>query len=138
MSSESHMKDMEIICRDVLTGKELAEDAILFFGSTEQKIMDFYRAASNLNIEIRSRHVMEMLKKFIKGDVTVEYLKEWALFILMTGAFGTPDYMSDRTFRYDPMWTILGMLSAPEIDGRVTPKIAHKYIEELWSIKEDR
>jgi len=128
---------LEKICYDVLHGAMTPEEAELSFGHKRSQKMAFYCAAHDLAIEIRPKVVINMLNHFLNGKKTPEQLKEWALFILMAGAFATPNREQDETLRYDPMWTILGKLSAPEIDGEITLEIAKKYIKELESIKEE-
>lgn len=129
--------DISEICHNVLYGKMAPEVAESFFGHEKSKKMDFYCVTHDVNIEIRPKVVVDMLRCFLQGKKTIEQLKEWALFILMTGAFITPNRELDETFRYDPMWTILGKLSTPEIDGRITASIAQEYIEQLQAIKEE-
>jgi len=128
-----HISELKNDCIRVLKGKMQPEAVIRKHGDEER----FYRVANNLEVEIRPTLVINMLNSFIKGEKTKEQLKEWANFITLTGAFATPNWKNDNTFRYDPMWDVLGRLSTPEIDGELTTRAAKEYITELKLIKED-
>lgn len=118
---------VEDLCLDVLRGKISPEEAKSHF-KHEQLL---YRLTSDLEIEILPKTIASILRGFLKHTINENEIKEWALFVLMSDAFVTPNWREDNSFQYDDMWTILARLSAPEIDGKITEELIKKYILEL-------
>ena len=74
---------------------------------------------------------INFLQLYLSNQKTEEEVKDWALFLLMTDAFSTPDVEGDY---FDPLWDIINELSCPEIDGILTKERALSYVEELQKL----
>jgi hypothetical protein len=89
-------------------------------------------------------HVME---KFLQNEIDEWFVKEWALFILMMDCYVSPNYeyyISDTCSdingeiadKYECVWYVVQQLSAPEIDGKLTPDKAREHIQFLQDFME--
>lgn len=87
---------------------------------------------SRLNLIITPNHVKEALLKWSSGLIPADVLVDWARFILMAGCFETPE--KDNFFFYDDLWTILGEISSPDTDGKLTAKRVNEYLQVLSKI----
>jgi hypothetical protein len=54
--------------------------------------------------------------------MTAADLRDWALFIVLTGAYRSPEPPSEDEDWCDPMWDAVHELAAPEIHGSITPE----------------
>jgi len=82
--------------------------------------------------------IIHVLEKFLQGEIDEWFVKQWALFILMMDCYVSPnfeyyinhnDYQADD--KYEDVWYVVQQLSAPEIDGELTPEKAEEHISFL-------
>ena len=120
------MDNIQELCKKILKGDESFNNII---GSEKEKSI-FCRNTNNFELELLPQDVINFLHLYLLHRKTEHEVKDWALFILMSGAFSTPTPKED-CFHYDLLWTIIGELSCPEIDGELTKERALGYIYEL-------
>jgi len=93
-------------------------------------------------VPLHPLNIIHILEKYLQEEINEDFVKEWALFVLMMDCYRQPndeycDVHSDDAAddKYEPMWYVIQQLSAPEIDyseRKLTPQQARKHIEELY------
>ncbi len=119
------MDNIQELCKKILKGDESFNNVV----NSEIEKSIFCRNTNNFELELLPQDVINFLQLYLLNKKTNNEVKDWALFILMSGAFSTPEVEED-CFYYDLLWTIVGELSCPEIDGKLTKERALNYISE--------
>ncbi len=120
------MDNIQELCKKILKGDESCDNVV----NNEREKNIFCRNTNDFELELLPQDVINFLQLYLLNKKTDEEVKGWALFILMSGAFFTPDVEKD-CFHYDLLWTIVGELACPEVDGKLTKERALNYISEL-------
>jgi len=91
-----------------------------------------------VRVPLHPLNIIHILEKFLQNEIDEWFVKQWALFILMMDCYEQPnneycnehdDYASED--KYEAMWHVVQQLSAPEIDGELTPEKAEEHISFL-------
>jgi len=123
------MNNLEEKCKKVLSG-ELNVDEFFKDCHTRRSIQELYSLTSDLDIPITPEDVISYLNAFINDKKSAEEAAEWALFIIMSGAYNRNSDNKPEDY-YDHMGFIIEQMSCPAIDGVLTKERARGYIAEL-------
>ena len=118
------MDNIQDLCKKILVGDVSFSETV----KSEREKNIFCRSTNNFELELLPQDIINFLHLYISNKKTDDEVKDWALFLLMTDAFTTPNIESDY---FDSLWDIINELSCPEIDGKLTKERALKYISEL-------
>jgi hypothetical protein len=99
-------------------------------GLTQHATFDFdsnpayvnYRENCPAELELTPAPVRAALQDYLSGGMTAADLRDWAIFIVLGGAYRSPEPPSDDEDCFDAMWDARHELAAPEIHGRITPE----------------
>ena len=108
-------------------------------GLTEYATVDFdsnpafvnYRKSCPAEIELTPGAVRAALQDYLAGGMTAADLRDWAIFIVLSGAYRSPEPPSNDEDWFDPMWDTVHELAAPEVHGAITPEEAHAKLAGL-------
>ena len=120
------MDNIQELCKKILKGAESFDNIV----NSEREKSTFCRNTNDFELELLPQDVINFLQLYLLNKKTDDEVKNWALFILMSGAFSTPNVEED-CFHYDLLWTIVGELYCPEIDGKLTKDRTLNYMTEL-------
>ena len=71
------------------------------------------------------------LEAYLRGDMSASELRDWALFITLSGAFRTPEPPAEDEDWFDPMWDAVHDLACPEVHGAITPENVREKLGKL-------
>ena len=97
-----------------------------------------YRRPISEEVEIRPTHVRAALGEYLQGRFAAKQLRDWCLFIVLTGHFKAPAPPADNEDWYDSLWDTVHDLAAPEVHGRITPEMVRAKFEALAQYGDDR
>ncbi len=126
-SAHTSMTDFEALLRSVLTRRiparegmrGLAAFATVDFDATPAYVN--YRQPCSAEVELTPPSVRDALTAYLAGYMTARELRDWAIFITLSGAFHTPAPPANDEDWYDPLWDALHDLACPEMHGAITP-----------------
>ena len=81
-----------------------------------------YRQSCPEEVELSPTAVREALEAYLRGEMSSSELRDWALFITLSGAFVTPEAPPDDEDWFDPVWDAVHDLACPEVHGALTPE----------------
>jgi len=118
------MDNIQDLCKKILIGEVSFSNVV----RSEREKNIFCRNTNNFKLELSPQDVINFLQLYISNKKIEAEVKDWALFLLMTDAFSTPNIETDY---FDSLWDIINELSCPEVDGKLTKERALNYISEL-------
>ena len=131
------MTNFEALLRSVLTRRippregmrGLREYATVDFDSNPAYVQ--YRQSCPAEVELSPAPVRAALEDFLAGGMTATELRDWAIFIVLTGAYRSPKPPGNDEDWFDPMWDAVHDLAAPEIHGSITPEAVRAKVTSL-------
>lgn len=118
------MDNIQDLCKKILIGEVSFSEVV----KSEREKNIFCRNTNDFELELLPQDVINFLQLYVSNKKTGAEVKDWALFLLMTDAFSTPNIETDY---FDLLWDIINELSCPEIDGKLTKERALNYISGL-------
>ena len=108
-------------------------------GLSEYATVDFnanpayvdYREPCPDEVDLTPGAVRGALESFLADEMTAKDLRDWALFVTLSGAFNTPQPPSDDEDWFDPMWDVVHDLACPEVHGAITSDSVHDHLDAL-------
>ncbi len=58
-------------------------------------------------------------------------LRDWCLFVVLTGHYHAPEPPADDEDWYDDLWDTVHDLAAPEVHGEITPNVVKEKLSKL-------
>jgi hypothetical protein len=90
-----------------------------------------YRQSCPDAIELSPDAVRGALAAYLAGEMSAQELRDWALFITLSGAYHSPEPPPDDEDWFDPMWDAVHDLACPEVHGRITPESVREKLRTL-------
>jgi hypothetical protein len=90
-----------------------------------------YRQSCPDDIELTPQAVRSALEAYLAGEMSAQELRDWALFITLSGAYRTPEPPPNDEDWFDPMWDAVHEVASPEVHGRITPESVREKIGTL-------
>jgi hypothetical protein len=92
-------------------------------------------------VELTVPAVRHALEAFLAGEASAQELRDWAIFITLSGRFSTPQAPAHDEYWYDPLWDAVHDLASPEVHGPITSEsvtgLLHAF-ERFESRSDDR
>lgn len=90
-----------------------------------------YREPCPDEVELNPAAVRGALAAYLSKEMSEKELRDWALFVTLSGAFNSPELPPDDEDWFDPMWDAVHALAAPEVHGSITPALVQEKLETL-------
>jgi hypothetical protein len=90
-----------------------------------------YREPCPDEIDLTPEAVRGALEAFLAEQMTAKDLRDWALFVTLSGAYNTPQHNSDDEDWFDPMWDVVHDLACPEVHGAITSEGVRDHLDTL-------
>jgi len=122
------MSTFRALLRSLLTRRIPPREAIRALGEFARVDFDSnpayveYRQACPDEVELAPTAVRDALEAYVRGDMSGSELRDWALFITLSGAFVTPEPPPEDEDWFDPVWDAVHSLACPEVHGAITPE----------------
>jgi hypothetical protein len=138
------MTEFEALLTSALTLRIPPSEAIR--GLSAYAIADFdsnpayvnYRQPISEEVEMRPSHVRAALGEYLQGRLTAKQLRDWCLFIVLTGHYKAPAPPAHDEDWYDDLWDTVHDLAAPEVAGRITADLVRAKVQALARYGDDR
>ena len=90
-----------------------------------------YRKSISDEVELRAEHVAHALSEYLCDRLSAKGLRDWALFIALSGHYRNPTPPEEDEDWFDLMWDVVHELAAPEVHGAITPELVRKKLRGL-------
>ncbi|SRR6266566_572796 len=90
-----------------------------------------YRKPIGEEVEVLPSHVRAALEEYLNGRFSSKQLRDWCLFVVLTGHYHAPEPPADDEDWYDDLWDTVHDLAAPEVHGEITPNIVREKLSKL-------
>ncbi len=97
-----------------------------------------YRKHIGEEVEIRPEHVRAALREFLAGRFSAKELRDWCLFIVLSGHYKAPEPPQQDEDWYDDLWDTVYDFAAPEVHGEITSDAASEKLVALERYGDDR
>ena len=115
--------------------RELGQFAVVNLDSNPAYIR--YRDHCPGQVELTPNAVRQALQAFVDGSMAASDLRDWALFVTLSGAFSTPTPPAEDGDWFDPMWDAVHDLACPVVHGPITTESVATYVARLGRYGDD-
>ena len=89
-----------------------------------------YTQAAPSEVELDPAAVREALEAFLRDDTPAAEMRDWALFIALSG-FCSPQTPPEDDDWFDPLWDAIHEMACPEVHGPITRANLARYLDSF-------
>ena len=90
-----------------------------------------YNRAAPDEVELSPAAVHQALAGFLQDDTPALEMRDWALFIVLSAGFRSPETPGDDDDWYDPLWDAIHDMACPEVHGPITRENLRRYLDSF-------
>ena len=90
-----------------------------------------YRQPIGEEVELMPAHVRAALHEYLKGRFSAKQLRDWCLFVVLTGHYRAPEPPANDEDWYDDLWDTVHDLAAPDVHGEITSEVVRAKLSKL-------